>query len=984
MEWMHVLSIVFNSQSTSNKVMAQSAWVRMIHYFGNNGDIIYRDKNLAYLTKPMCRMLSHEVKVYDIVRMAAVNTVCSLLYALIRPTTSQPQITAVWDEVIVPICTAMLEQHQKESLQQRSVDILTALFEFKTLPAWTLDRLLESTVGTEDEIAQLDPRWVKANVCKIGPLITLALQSAASRETKLQLWTAVQKSLRLASAKEIQISAETMEATAAVCTVFREIWRAPLPSLESPSSRMSEDVSQRPDFLADLVLATFDNFGTSSFTERTLSFYDDSDEITPASTPSIHDAGAPERGTGLKFIFRLFQKPISESLIVPGYFELLEKIVARAITSQKSLRKSLTLLSQCQACMLMEGTQLSIQSWKVLSNQATAQLRLETQKPLSTSSPALPLAADTDERWSAIRNMLMFGIQMQRDRGASQEWLDLAEAGLQAIEKQHGPSAIAHKLIEQLIETLTCLNVKHMLEYVEFFLNAMTSSRTQSQSLNLMILPGAKSRPEPPLLHKIVSETLVYQAKIWQPYKLSGQFLEFLDAVCGYLSSIPECEISKALLVMMPGLVVWTNRILDGAKKLMLTVLDVIGHVPQKDMLSIEPTQVIFAAVFPIADLTIRRATIEAWNKSFGSLSRVEYTDALFKAIGAANLPLGTLSLPTWPKQDPEVLEASPQVSQSSKLAMSAPKMIALDQSIEIRPVRHRSRSGSVTSGMLTRSQRSSLVPEDASLLHDTKKRKRRETIVPGSKTDGPPGVLDLTVPLNDDGTESEVSDGSTKRKRRRGPQRIQHKTPAVKHRGRSLSKDPQIANPADDVFSSPGPPTDTFTLRKRDFRNLSPDIPSDPISESSPSVHTRMRQMSSSSQDPPIMGDLLSARSALIEIHQDQEIAEKFSDDMAPSEADDEDEIASPVSKTSRGVIDSDELMQLQIQGVISKSSDAIPEELQESIDEDLFILQLERYRTSLKQGRPITPRRRERLGALMKELAKLSGDVTEAYFST
>lgn len=81
-----------------------------------------------------------------------------------------------------------------------------------------------------------------------------------------------------------------------------------------------------------------------------------------------------------------------------------------------------------------------------------------------------------------------------------------------------------------------------------------------------------------------------------------------------------------------------------------------------------------------------------------------------------------------------------------------------------------------------------------------------------------------------------------------------------------------------------------------------------------------------------------------------------------------------------------SDDLMQIQIHDHASEQVTApldTIETLQESIDEDLFILQLQQYRESLKQGRPITPRRRKTLGILMQEITKLSRDVTDMYFS-
>lgn len=102
---------------------------------------------------------------------------------------------------------------------------------------------------------------------------------------------------------------------------------------------------------------------------------------------------------------------------------------------------------------------------------------------------------------------------------------------------------------------------------------------------------------------------------------------------------------------------------------------------------------------------------------------------------------------------------------------------------------------------------------------------------------------------------------------------------------------------------------------------------------------------------------------------------------------------VASPAKQEilPLSIVTSDDFMQLQVHDHVTdleaqdteRDEEAVIPET-DSVDEDLFILQLQQYRQSLNQGRPITPRRRQKLGLLMKEMASLSTTVTEAYFDS
>lgn len=975
MDWMHVLQIVFNSASTENKIMAQSAWVRMIHYFANNGDIVYRNKNLTYLTKPMARMLSQDIKVYDTVRMAAVNTVCSLLYALCKPSISSTQIDLVWSDVIDPVLNSMLESHQRESLQQRAVDILTALFQNKSLSPWTLDRLLENRVGSEKEIVNSDVRWIRANASKIGPTVTLALRSTASTESKLHLWSALQTAFRNASSKEIQISAETMDATAMICTTLRTLWKAPLPLVGSPSNKTREDISQRTAFVSDLILCTFEHFGTSSFTEKTLSFSDDC-EVMPAQTPSQRSVLATDFGTGLKFIFGLFQSPAGDVVVGSDYADLLERITARAISTQKSLRKCMSLLAQCLSCITEQGTKLSSQSWAVLARIAGSRIQAEESKSIH-NSPSSSASTETDDLWTISRDILEVGLRIHLS-SIPEDWWRLFSTLVGAIRSRFGAVALQKIIIEPLSRALLTADCTE-LEYVQLLAEAMLFDPNAASATRDNRIENEPRNLESSSLLQLLKKCLCTLEPAWRKYKLSEDIFDFLKVVSGLLDMTTPAQACSVLAALSDGVTCWDTRVQEGAAPLFNSTLDLVRRSPH-EALSVTTCSSFFQSCFESQDESIVAKAIVSWNETFGTRSRLSYPEDLVMSIRTKGFALGVLSLPTWPDQDPEVANGivHHQDSNETKFTrLPPPKMEDLS-------------SRKLVAQTTTRS---------SSVTIENKKRKRRDSqmtattvSVESSPARAESPQAEITASLNGEAVKS-VPTSSRKRQKRNS-----NKLPVRKSARRSSRISTISTINSDDVFEE-APDEQTFTLRKRDLRELSPQIQSDPISESSPSIYSRVRKPSSS-QEPPAMDALWrSARflsptgNKASAVYQDDDLMVVVEDgnegEMVLPAAEREDEQASPSRQRIVTVVNSDDLMQMQIQSHDEAEEEEVvgrlllQQQQQESIDEDLFILQLQQYRTSLKGGRPITPGRREKIGRLMVELTKLSGEVTEAFFS-
>lgn len=967
MAWMHVLQIVFNSPATENKVMAQSAWVRMIHYFTNNADVVYREKNLSYLLKPMSRMLSREVRVYDTVRMAAVNSVCSLLYALLKPSLTHDQSTMVWKEVIEPVITIMLQDYQKGAIKQRAVQILISILEPKILEPWTLERLLDGKVGSENEIMHLDPKWVRSNASLVAGTIEVALQSDIAEDHKLRSWTALQRSLRTASAKEIQISAEAMEATAALCTVFRSLWTAQLPPPGSPTNKVLDESERRTAIVTELILCSFDQFGISYFTEKTLSF-PEAAEIRPAQSPSKKATDLTPKGSGLKFLFKLYQNPVSASVVGDNYIDLLEKVTSRATSSQKSLRKCLDLLSQCLECVSAEKTKIPIQSWKVLAE--IAQLRINAEiNNIAMQSPNMCKSNEVDERWHATEALLRFGIRIQHGP-AYQEWCRLAETLHNPWSKRDAPGVLSAILLEN-----ECLQY----EYVRVIMKLAKNDHSRSIS-GVESLEKERQTTHTDIdlqnLFGLISRSLIKIESTWKKYKLSQDIVDFITEVAalinlasGSMAIVIVNSLSSAVAAMI-------GRSQEGTSVLVSSSISLMQRSSVIDSKSLREFSSLIEACLNASDEAVVAETINFWNSTFGKQARLEYPARLVEVIQKRNFSIGQLSLPAWPIQDPEVSEEAEISVAETKSRPSPPKMTKLMKSAEKEPENKRRQSKPTTSSRMASNV--DVVSEQIDLVFETtnetsagdqgpnKKRKRstRKSAATSSQQASPSVSRKSS---QTPGISVSPAGSTSRRKRQKRSQTNEHGSPSRTPVDTHSKLD-------EDVFGALD--GGVFTLKKRELRATSPQIHSDPISESSPSVYSRIRKKSSS-QERPTMEELRHSIRSLspsegmsLVVHEDKP---GFEDSDRLME---EDEIASPIRLEKVAVVvNSDDLMQLQIQQEQSEDD-------QETIDEDLFILQLQQYRASLKQGQPITPRRREKLGTLMKEMTRLTGAVTDAYF--
>ena len=902
MDWMHVLSIVFNSPSTENKVMAQSAWVRMIHYFANNGTVIYRTKNLEYLLNPMQRMLDKDAKVYDTVRMAAINTVCALIYSVNRPGMEDDQATLIWDQVVQSSLHALLEQSHKDALKQKAIEMLIALLEVKGPVNWSLDRLLEAKAVGEQEITQFQPRWIRRNMAKLSNTMLAALSAAVPRELKLRLWSALLSSLQAASAKEVQILPEALESTAVLCKIFHKIWHTPIIPHGQPSSEAAEAAKQNFNLCIDLINRTLDTLGPSTFVATTTSL---PGPCTSDTARIEVGRNSSQAGTGFSYIFALFQKPASDVTIDTEYIDTLDRILSRIVASQKSSGKVLGLLSSCLSSCQPVKSYVPTQSWKILADIAHQQITMELKQYKANTTLGV-IHSKLDSHYDPIRAILKFGIQVA---SSIPEWESLARSFGELVLTYDNMTSLVSNVIEWLASSLRqadCFQMSYITVLLEMaakpsLLVGQPVKSTCKDSGRLMRLPDFVA---------VISEGLQRMNRRWKFYKLSEDHNTFLELIAILLDDHEESSAAATMQALQCGLLPLADRVEEpAATQVCISYLNLLRKDGTYSQEALRDSTDFLTAGLNSGNALLRDAVKELWRDTFGKKQDLALTEELERSLGLC---------------DQQSLEKS---TSDKMLRSSARDQTKSHDSGSLRSLSRRS------SGFLANLPISNL---DEVSSKPTRKRKRSVSTNPRGSCDHVQPLcndeeLPIDKPINSPRTDEQVS------------------------KRQCLEVDAESKELPETTVD--------LTLYKRDLAGpASPQLMSDPVSESSPSVMSRLRRGSYSASPFDDMAAMRhTARS------------------LSPIECNDR----SPLPLEMPDIDDSDNLMELQITGNHHANTEAVQEDGEQD-DEELFLLQLQQYRASLAGGKPITPRRRERIGRLMKELTHLGSEVTDLFFAT
>ncbi len=715
--WMQILRPYFQTNNAKTKVAAQSSWIRMAHYFAVTNNIIFRPKNLALLQKPIVNLLGSNTRIPVTVRKAGTETALALIYMCMRPTITSEQTTILWTELIAPIIDLFLIS---PSTSEKAFHLLASLFEVKPLDTWHLDKVLERNIITENEIPAIDPKWLKNNFRVIQPLLEKVM-TVSDSDSRVTVWNALMKSLKLASSKEIQISAETMEVVAGVCTIVKRLWSADVATILYKSEKAT---ISKINMLEQMITCAFESLGYSAFVDRLLT-YSNVDDPMPVRSPSKFTSAnknkqqeAFQTTSAITFILNIYLNPPKSTAVDSNAIDSLERLISRACLSQRSIRKAFHLLAECLRVIPNKKEEIPIQCWKVLAD--TAVKLINSDKDQTSGMSLEGSVQDSEDKGHIVLNLLTWGIRNHLSE-PYEEWEMLLNACSVTNAEGYRSFCVGSHISEVLAQVFireSCYSTKHLRLVLRL---ARAVDEPSQQFPNLIATLGL-------ILDRCFMEGDMPLP--WQP---------FLDEITSFVESATQKSIKQIIITLQDAV---GNLISssaersqgvdqsdwDAGKRLYFACLKLVCSLPKHDSDDLDRLSTLFAAGFRCEEEMVVRQTLLSWNSSFGRAQDLVYPRKFAKIVAKIKSRFDIL-LPSWKDEFAEIEDVSQDLDSSEnprtkESQTSLQELLSLDDRRPARRQTYSKKRGSTMAGL----------PEDAlgspsrGLRQLNKKRKSSET----------------------------------------------------------------------------------------------------------------------------------------------------------------------------------------------------------------------------------------------------------------
>lgn len=222
--WLSLIQGCLNNNDPRTRSEAYLAWIRLIYTISPKKDTSKSFSSLLF--RPMKMQFERQERekntpVY--LRKKVEGAYLTLLYYAFRPGSDFETLDRYWQEYIVPVFGQDTGLAIEESLGCR---ILISLIS-NNAPIWKLDRGLDTTnIISPDELPRIDAKWIRSRSKTITKILRIHLDKLKSEDMTnaswKRLWTTWIDAVRLAGAKEVKVSADTMIAMIEVLNIVRK------------------------------------------------------------------------------------------------------------------------------------------------------------------------------------------------------------------------------------------------------------------------------------------------------------------------------------------------------------------------------------------------------------------------------------------------------------------------------------------------------------------------------------------------------------------------------------------------------------------------------------------------------------------------------------------------------------------------------------------------------------------------------------------
>ncbi|OWP04417.1 hypothetical protein B2J93_4422 [Marssonina coronariae] len=674
--YLGVIQLCFNSKDTSTRVEANFAWNRLIYAVQPS------ERSSVRLRSLLSQALITQLDSRKSQRRFTLGSVNILLYYALKPQSPSSQLDLFWDEYVIPLATACLEStktREAEVAKQEITDaciILHCLFDSTTQRKWLEPRAIDSlqhNVMSPTELPSLDSKWLRRNFTRVFrvlvPITEKLYWDLGSDSAISKLWKTYIASIASPAVKEVEPNAnsDSMSCIASIFSMLHKFWNSGMDKIGSlPPENAPSSAEKSAAFLKSfecIVSTSIAGLGTYPFIRKQLSIVQDSFIAvgTPSHEPKKNRA---EMKLTLHHLVLIMISPSPGLDYQQPFCKIMGQILSPFFLACPSKGSRMELLKKLTHLLSTHSTEQSRAIWQVLADFATTTTGTREEHQ---SSDEQPLGSD----YSDGTMILKIGADLSPS-AVLPGWRNLFEALVASVTLDAGDAGRAIAVIEPLSNIFTSSGPNQKeprgLPYFCLVLEKARYPRDR-QALDAAsrrlwgVSAHQKSSTFDPYVHlyEYIRWSLI-TANLMHSKDLVVEHAEIISAVTNFLGKCPTSLILPVLAKIQSGVECWVldseAKLIGGdvlskaiatmwamVRTLISRILDLKSHT---EVLSVLETLV--CSGLNSKHMSIVNATIEFWNKSFGSCEEhLTYPEPVKEALLRLRL-VTELQLPFFPE----------------------------------------------------------------------------------------------------------------------------------------------------------------------------------------------------------------------------------------------------------------------------------------------------------------------------------------------
>ncbi|KAK2745861.1 hypothetical protein FQN57_003474 [Myotisia sp. PD_48] len=661
-DWMMVIQKCFNCSDPATNSQALLAWNRLVY--------VIQMTDLCRMAKFMFRPIDSQLeRKTDPKRTPrtdqAFSSYCNLLYYSFKPATPFERLDVFWKEYLSLPSSKLLKWSTQNTTGY--CQIITNLLWNPHPKVWDEKKAIENTkIGPED-LPRLDCKWIRSRASLILPVIESLFQNCLQLQIEVEYsplgdaWISLSKSLADAANKEVQPSAETMEAIAAIVETLQRLWK----NSQSLSVTDNND-SSRTRFIRQfrfLVQTLVAILGPLPFTDKLL-MKTSQGSFGIAQTPTHRHPikNATIKSPILHILHFICQPPLSNCN--SSYKGLISAIIESGLVGRSSRGARLDFVRQVAESLLGEDglDSTSDQEIEVIW-QSISDL---TRQNLSGSHQVTSPKGKNDlsvRDYDKVTAILAYGAKFEP---LLLEWTSLFEAFLTQF-REETSQATASAIVEYALTAFFRLDVPISVALATVLTGAVTfpeTITTDFQSVNPLI--NAKERHNTTngwgMTTSLANETLHTLYTSYPDFKINDA-LAFFENIVKWLEICPSSFRTTLLERLQTGIAPWLEdkerrltieagadkRILASIRSLKSGVLNTLKSIENCNSDLLCRLDILLTSGFSSHHKSMVNGFISVWNASFGLQETLAYPTSLEPILRGLNSYVG-LQLPDFPQ----------------------------------------------------------------------------------------------------------------------------------------------------------------------------------------------------------------------------------------------------------------------------------------------------------------------------------------------